>query len=79
MQDDARALEAPEVFDAAAVTDPIAHLAHFGSPTDMPWFGATELPTELPTELGMGHSAYYDADRPTLAPMGEVVAGVRAH
>jgi hypothetical protein len=75
MEDDARALEAPEVFDAAALTDPIAHLGHFGSPTDMPWFAATELPVEF----GMGHSAYYDADRPTLAAMGEVVAGVRAH
>ena len=62
------------VFDAAALTDPIAHLSHFGSPTDMPWFGATELPVEF----GMGHSAYYDVDRPTLAAMGEVVAGVRA-
>jgi hypothetical protein len=74
MEDDARALEAPEVFDAAALTDPIAHLCHFGSSTDMPWFGATELPVEF----GMGHSAYYDVDRPTLAAMGEVVAGVRA-
>jgi len=49
-------------------------LGYFGSTTDGTSFGATELPVEL----GMGHSRYYDRDRPTLAAMGEVVAGVRA-
>jgi hypothetical protein len=74
MEDDARALEVPEVFDAAAPLDPVAALGYFGSTTDGTSFGATELPVEF----GMGHSRYYDRDRPTLAAMGEVVAGVRA-
>ena len=74
MEDDARALEVPEVFDAAAPLDPVAALGYFGSPTD----GRRSGRPELPVEFGMGHSHYYDPDRPTLAAMGEVVAGVRA-
>ena len=73
MEGDARALEVPEVFDAAAPSDPVAALHYFGNTTDGSTFGATELPVEF----WMGHSEYYDPGRPTLAAMGEVVAGVR--
>jgi hypothetical protein len=73
MEGDARALEVPEVFDAAAPSDPVGALHYFGNTTDGDAFGATELPVEF----WMGHSEYYDPGRPTLAAMGEVVAGVR--
>jgi hypothetical protein len=73
MEDDARALEVPEVFDAAAPSDLVADLGYFGHMTDGQQFGATELPVDVWT----GHSGYYDPGRPTLAAMGEVVAGVR--
>jgi hypothetical protein len=47
--------------------------AGFGSgPTD-PWFGDVELPTDAT----QGHTQYYDADRPTLAAIGEVVTAPR--
>jgi hypothetical protein len=73
MEDDAHALEAPEVFDAAALADPVAAFWYFGSGTNAQAFGSTALPVER----SMGHSDYYDHDRPTLAAIGEVVAGVR--
>ncbi|SDX70329.1 Alpha/beta hydrolase [Modestobacter sp. DSM 44400] len=69
----ARDLEAPEIYGAWSPADLVAVTAGFGSgPTD-PWFGDVELPTD-PTQ---GHAHYYDADRPTLAAIGEVVAGRR--
>ncbi len=69
----ADALEAAEVYGAWSPADPVAVSAGFGSgPTD-PWFGDTELPTDLT----QGHTEYYDPDRPTLAALGEVVAGTR--
>ncbi|MCW2701408.1 MAG: hypothetical protein JWQ45_2943 [Blastococcus sp.] len=73
MEGDARSLEAPEIFDAAAPSDPVAGSGYYGSTTDGEMFGATELPVDF----WMGHSDYYDTDRPTLAAIGEVVAGVR--
>jgi hypothetical protein len=71
MQEDAGSLEAPEVFDAASPSDPISTSGFFGSPTYRPSYGSTGLPV---TPF-MGHSDYYDPDYPTLAAIGEVVAG----
>jgi hypothetical protein len=64
-------LEAAEVYGAWSVADPVSWLQWFGdTPSD--WsFRDRSLPTE-PTE---GHTDYYDADRPTLAAIGQVVAG----
>ncbi len=67
-------LEADEVFEASSVFDAITHAlgVHGGRTGD--WdFGATPLPTEWTT----GHTEYLDADRPTRAAVGEVVAGTR--
>lgn len=71
LEDDARALEVPEVFDAAPAGDLVAGLGWFGRGTRAEGFGSTELPVEA----SMGHSDYYDPARPTLAAIGEVVAG----
>jgi hypothetical protein len=65
-------LEAAEVYGAWSAADPISTSDFYGpSPYD-PRFGDVPLPVEL-TE---GHTDYYDPDRPTLAAVGEVVAGV---
>jgi hypothetical protein len=73
MEDDARSLEAPEVFDLAAQDDLIAKLRHFGRSTGDGEFGSVALPGDP----SMGHSDYYDPGHPTLPAIGEVVAGVR--
>jgi hypothetical protein len=70
----AEGLEAPEVYDATAVGDPVSWLGWFGTSTWAGPFGSTPLPTTW----SMGHSEYYDAEHPTLGAMGEVVAGTRA-
>jgi hypothetical protein len=74
MEDDAASLEVPEVYDAAAANDPVAALGWFGVPTGFDLYGSAGLETHP----GMGHSDYYDAEAPTLAAVGEVVAGERA-
>jgi hypothetical protein len=66
-------LEAPAVYDAATPADPVSWLGWFGGDTWAPGYGATELPTEP----SMHHSDYFDPGRPTLAAIGEVVAGRR--
>jgi hypothetical protein len=66
-------LEVPEVYDAAALGDPIARLGWFGGEPSASRYGAAELPVGP----GMGHSDYYSPDRPTLAALGQVVAGQR--
>jgi hypothetical protein len=66
-------LEVGEVHGAWSAADPVSWLQWFGDTPSDPSFGDDPLPTEL-TE---GHTDYYDADRPTLAAIGEVVAGVR--
>jgi hypothetical protein len=71
MQEDARSLEVPEVFDAASPNDPISTSGFFGSPTYRGSYGSTGLPV-VPS---LRHSDYYDPDYPTLAAIGEVVAG----
>ncbi|WP_222192497.1 alpha/beta hydrolase [Modestobacter italicus] len=67
-------LEAAEVHGAWSVADPISTSGFHGSSPHSPGFG--DVP--LPTELTQGHTDYYDRDRPTLAAVGEVVAGTRA-
>jgi hypothetical protein len=69
----AAGLEAPEVYDTAAVGDPVSWLGWFGTGTYAPHFGSTALPGDP----RMGHSDYYDPAYPTLAAIGEVVAGAR--
>ena len=66
-------LEVEEVYEASALRDPISLVQHFGNATWDDDFGAVELPTDWST----GHTEYYDLDRPTVAAIGEVVAGVR--
>jgi len=63
--------EAAELYDAAALLDPVSEVAWFGEDTWAPAYGATELPADWDTM----HWQYYDRDRPTLAALGEVVAG----
>jgi hypothetical protein len=70
---DAGGLEVAEVYDAAPVADPIAWSGWFGVPPGFAAFGSTGLPVDP----WAGHSEYYDADGPTLAAIGEVVAGTR--
>jgi len=69
MEGDAAGLEAPEVYDAASVADPVSWVGWFGAETWSTAFGSTALPADA----GTGHSEYFDRDRPTLAAMGEVV------
>jgi hypothetical protein len=74
MEDDAGTLEAPAVFDAASPADLFTKVPLFGDHTT--WadsYGSTGLPTAA----GMGHSDYFDPQGPTLAAIGEVVAGTR--
>ncbi|SDF17747.1 Alpha/beta hydrolase [Blastococcus fimeti] len=73
MEDDAAALEAAEVHDAASPADPISWSGWFGTETWAGRFGSTGLPVDA----GTGHSGYFDRDRPTLGAMGEVVVGRR--
>jgi hypothetical protein len=74
MEDDAASLEVPVVFDAATPGDPITYATWFG---ELKTWEAGYGSTALPTDLLEGHSEYFDRDRPTLAAMGEVVAGTR--
>ena len=70
---DADDLEAEEVYGAWSPGDPVSWLQWFGDTPADPSFGDVPLPVE-PTQW---HTQYYDPDRPTLAAIGEVVAGVR--
>jgi hypothetical protein len=71
---EAEDLEAGEVYGAWSAADPVSWLQWFGDTPSDASFGDVPLPTEL-TE---GHTDYYDPDRPTLAAIGQVVAGVRS-
>ena len=73
MEDDAATLEAPEVYDAGPIGDPVAALGWFGIPPGADPYGSTGLPADPRT----GHSEYFDADHPTLAAIGRVVTGAR--
>jgi hypothetical protein len=75
MEDDAASLEAPAIFDAAADRDVVTWRDWFGDHvTSDEAYGSTGLPVAA----AMGHSDYLDRDYPTLAAVGEVVAGRRA-
>jgi hypothetical protein len=71
MEGDAADLEAPQVYVGAAPGDPVSWLGWFGEPPSWDRFGARQLPADA----GTGHSEWFDADHPTLAAIGEVVAG----
>jgi hypothetical protein len=70
---EAEDLEAGEVYGAWSPADPISWVQWFGDNPSDPSFG--DMP--LPTELTEGHTDYFDPDRPTLAAIGQVVAGAR--
>ncbi|SHN88986.1 Alpha/beta hydrolase [Geodermatophilus obscurus] len=73
MDGNARSLEVAEVYEASSPVDPITWWdAHGEYATWDDDFGAVELPTGQAM-----HGEYYDADHPTRAVIGEVVAGVR--
>jgi len=73
MEDYANSLEAPEVFDAASPNDPVTWFPWDGDR----WTGGSYGSTGLPVTRDMGHSDYLEPEFPTLAAVGEVVAGVR--
>lgn len=73
MEDYADSLEAPEVFDAASPNDPVTWFPWDGDR----WTGGSYGSTGLPVTPDMGHSDYLEPEFPTLAAVGEVVAGVR--
>ncbi|MGY1802780.1 alpha/beta hydrolase [Blastococcus sp. SYSU D00922] len=73
MEDDARSLEAREVYDAAAPGDLVVLSQWFGRWTGSAAFGSSALPVDPDA----GHSDYYDPEGPTLPAVGEVVVGVR--
>ena len=74
MEDDAASLEAPEVFDAASPGDPIAWPAGSATAT-----AGGRLRGHRPCRptCSRGTPDYFDPGRPTLAAIGEVVAGTR--
>jgi hypothetical protein len=74
MEDYANSLEAPEVFDAASPGDPVTWFPWDGDR----WTGGSYGATGLPVTPDMGHSDYLEPQFPTLAAVGQVVAGVRA-
>lgn len=73
MEDYAKSLEAPEVFDAASPGDPVTWFPWDGDR----WTGGSYGATGLPVTPAMGHSDYLEPRYPTLAAVGQVVAGVR--
>jgi hypothetical protein len=73
MEGHATSLEAPEVFAAASRGDPVTWLPWDGDRSTGGSYGATALPVTQE----MGHSDYLEPQYPTLAAVGEVVAGAR--
>jgi len=71
----AGALEAPEVYAAGSLGDPVSYLGRYGVEPTMPGYGATRLPTDT----WETHSSYYDPRHPTVAALGRVVAGTPPH
>jgi Alpha/beta hydrolase len=71
----AAGLEAPEVYAAGSLGDPVSWLGRYGVEPTLPWYGATVLPTDP----GETHGSYYDPRHPTLAALGRVVAGREPH
>lgn len=73
VDNDRQGFEVDEIYEASGAADPIPWPELHGGQT---WDPDTELDAvTLPTDLTTTHGAYYDPDRPTLAAVGEVVAG----
>jgi hypothetical protein len=66
-------LEVEEVYEATSASDYVTWLELHGEQTWDTGFGGASLPTDA----DMGHNGYFDPEHPTLAAIGEVVAGVR--
>ena len=66
-------LEVEEVYGAWSPADPVSLLDWFGDTPADPSFGDVDLPTGL----DQWHTRYYDRGHPTLASIGQVVAGTR--
>lgn len=70
----AERLEADEVYEATSASDYVTWPELHGRQTWDSDFGDSST---LPTDWDMGHTGYYDPEHPTVAAIGEVVAGVR--
>ncbi|MGY1770358.1 alpha/beta hydrolase [Blastococcus sp. SYSU D00813] len=73
VHNDRAGFEVDEVYEASGGLDPVTWLEVHGGQTWDPDTGLDAV--SLPTEADMTHGDYYDTDRPTLAAIGEVVAG----
>jgi hypothetical protein len=73
VDNDRAGFEVDEIYEASGGSDPITWRELHGGQTWDPDTGLDAV--SLPTEWDMGHGDYYDSDRPTLAAIGEVVAG----
>ncbi|WP_246076488.1 alpha/beta hydrolase [Amycolatopsis cihanbeyliensis] len=85
--DDATGLHLPpdRVWAVAAENDPVADLGHFGTAPDDPSFGANTIfsaPGSSWPIVGYSpeaHSQYWDPRNPSLAGIGQVIAGKQPH
>ncbi|WP_029431045.1 alpha/beta hydrolase [Blastococcus sp. URHD0036] len=73
VDNDRAGFEVDEIYEASGGSDPVTWRELHGGQTWDPDTGLDAV--TLPTEWDMGHGDYYDPDRPTLAAIGEVVAG----
>ncbi|HEX2073035.1 MAG TPA: alpha/beta hydrolase [Geodermatophilus sp.] len=73
VDNDVDGMEAAEVYAASSVFDPVTWLEVHGDQTWDSGLGATGLPADWHTL----HGEYYEPHHPTLAAMGEIVAGTR--
>ncbi|RBY84212.1 alpha/beta hydrolase [Blastococcus sp. TF02A-26] len=73
VDNDREGFEVDEIYEASGGLDVVTWAEIHGGQTWDPDTGLDAV--RLPTEGDMTHGDYYDADRPTLAAIGEVVAG----
>ncbi|WP_409331348.1 alpha/beta hydrolase [Trujillonella humicola] len=73
VDNDREGFEVAELYEASGGLDLITWFEPHGGQTWDPDTGLDAI--GLPTEWDLTHGDYYDADRPTLAALGEVVAG----
>lgn len=73
VHNDRAGFEVDELYEASGGLDVVTWREFHGGQTWDPDTGLDAVP--LPTEWDMTHGDYYDTDRPTLAAIGEVVAG----
>ena len=73
VRNDRAGFEVDEVYEASGALDPITWREFHGGQTWDPDTGLDAV--SLPTEPDTTHGDYYDTSRPTLAAIGEVVAG----